>query len=82
MIVVSDASPLIALARVKRVELLQPLFGRLIVPEAVWREVALSGMDKAGSSDFAQADWIQTCAVSDLALVASLECSSRHGNAV
>lgn len=53
MIVVSDASPLIALARVNRVDLLRSVFGRLIIPEAVWKEVALSGADKAGSNDFA-----------------------------
>ncbi len=69
MIVVSDASPLIALARVNRVDLLRSVFGRLIIPESVWKEVALSGADKAGSGHFAQADWIQTRSVSDQALV-------------
>ncbi|MCK9589713.1 MAG: DUF3368 domain-containing protein [Terrimicrobiaceae bacterium] len=69
MIVVSDASPLIALARVNRVDLLRSVFGRLIIPEAVWNEVALSGADKAGSGEFAKADWIQIRPVTDHALV-------------
>lgn len=39
MIVVTDASPLIALARIGRVDLLRSLFGKRVLPHAVWREV-------------------------------------------
>ncbi len=38
MIVVSDASPLINLARIREMELLQKLYGELSIPEAVWQE--------------------------------------------
>lgn len=65
MIVVSDASPLIALARIERLELLRSLFGRLIIPNAVWRELVLSGDDKAGNKALLQADWVETHSVSD-----------------
>ena len=37
MIVVADASPLIAMARVGKLDLLQSVFGQLLVPDAVWR---------------------------------------------
>jgi predicted nucleic acid-binding protein len=70
---VSDASPLIALARVDQVALLQSMFGQLLVPEAVWREVALSGADKAGSDEFLRANWIQTRSVSNQALLGLLK---------
>jgi predicted nucleic acid-binding protein len=38
MIVVADASPLIALSRVGRLALLQKLYGRIYVPVAVWHD--------------------------------------------
>lgn len=39
MIVVCDASPLIGLARIGKVGLLAQLFGKVVVPEAVWDEI-------------------------------------------
>jgi hypothetical protein len=40
MILVADASALVALAACDRLVLLDEIFGRVIVPEAVYREVA------------------------------------------
>jgi predicted nucleic acid-binding protein len=51
--VVVDASPLIALARIERLELLQKMFGGVVVPSAVWREVVAAGSDKTGASQVA-----------------------------
>ena len=42
MTVVADASPLIALAQVDQLPLLEKLFGEILVPPAVAREVELS----------------------------------------
>ena len=42
MTVVADASPLIALAQVNQLPLLERLFGEILVPPAVVREVELS----------------------------------------
>ena len=36
MSIVSNASPLINLARIGKLGLLQELYGELIIPEAVW----------------------------------------------
>lgn len=72
MIVVADSSPLIALARIGRLELLHSLFGTLLLPEAVWHEVVEAGMDKPGAGELAHADWIQRRTVSDAGLVALL----------
>ena len=41
MIVISNASPLIALSRISREDILQHLFGHLLIPEAVHQEVVL-----------------------------------------
>lgn len=40
MLVVSDTSPIINLAAVGRADLLASLYGELVVPPAVWRELA------------------------------------------
>lgn len=49
MIIVSDSSPLIALSSVDRVELLEKLFGTVLIPPAVHKEVfgSLSSEKKA-----------------------------------
>ncbi len=69
MIVVSDASPLIALARIGRIDLLRSLFGRLLVPDAVWSEVAEAGAGKWGAENVVQASWIERRSIMDKALV-------------
>jgi len=69
MIVVADSSPLIALSRIGRLELLRDLFGRLVIPEAVWREVVDSAPGKVGVSEIEGAGWIERQTVKDLSLV-------------
>ncbi|WP_417913354.1 DUF3368 domain-containing protein [Candidatus Electronema sp. TJ] len=48
MILIADSSALIALAICDGLQLLEPLYGEVLVPEAVYNEVALS--DKAESA--------------------------------
>jgi hypothetical protein len=43
MTVVSNASPLINLARVGKLDLLRDLYGEIIIPDAVWHEVVKDG---------------------------------------
>lgn len=81
MIAVSDASPLIALLRVRRVELLREVFGRVVVPDAVWHEIAEAGKDKAGGEGFASLKWIDRCSVSDQSLVSLLRQNLGAGEA-
>jgi predicted nucleic acid-binding protein len=38
-VVVSDASPLICLAAIRHFDLLRLLYGDVLIPEAVWREI-------------------------------------------
>lgn len=72
MIVVADASPLIALARIRRLELLRTMFGTLLLPEAVRREIVEAGLDKAGAAAVLQADWIEQRTVADTGFVTLL----------
>ena len=41
MSIVSNASPLINLARIGQLDLLRQLYGELLIPEAVWHEVVM-----------------------------------------
>ena len=43
MIVVSNTSPLSNLAAIGRLELLQQLYGRILIPPAVYQEIIDSG---------------------------------------
>ena len=72
MIVVSDASPLIALARIDRLELLREMFGTLLLPDSVWNEITNAGMERAGAAFIVRADWIERRSVSNSSLVARL----------
>ncbi len=48
MKVVSNASPLVNLGRIGRLDLLREIYGELLIADAVWQEVVVDG---AGSQD-------------------------------
>jgi len=58
MIVVSDSSPLISLAAIGRLDLLQSIFKSLIIPQAVYDEI-IAGKDRPGAQEIAKASWIE-----------------------
>jgi len=58
LVVVGDAGPLIALARIDRLELLRALYGSIWVPEPVWEEVVINGEGLPGATAVAEVDWI------------------------
>lgn len=68
MIAVSDASPLIALARIGRLNLIKSLFGRVLIPDAVYQEVVVSGAGLPGASEVRHAEWIETYSGADNAV--------------
>ncbi|MBI4879918.1 MAG: DUF3368 domain-containing protein [Planctomycetes bacterium] len=57
--VVSNTGPIIALAVVGRLDLLAKLYGRLLVPDAVWRETVIQGESLPGSRELRAADWVE-----------------------
>ncbi|ALU11850.1 hypothetical protein EYM_05385 [Ignicoccus islandicus DSM 13165] len=71
LIVVSDSSVIIALARICRLDLLEKLFGKIIVPEAVWREVTVEG--KLGREKVLRAGFIRVKEVRDRRLAMLLK---------
>lgn len=59
-LVVSNAGPLITLAKIKRFSLLKELFGCIVVPQAVFDEVVHHGAGEPGAQETNDADWIET----------------------
>ena len=44
--IVSDSSPLISLVRIGELDLLHRLYNELLIPQAVWHEVVVKGVDQ------------------------------------
>lgn len=63
MIVVSDASPLINLAIINRLDLLHQLYNKIVIPRAVFEELTVKGKGQPGDTEIKAASWveIQTC---------------------
>jgi predicted nucleic acid-binding protein len=72
VIVVSDTSPINNLAAIDQLHLLQRLYGMVLIPEAVYRELTDSNYPVAGATEVQTFDWIQTRTVSDRTLVEAL----------
>lgn len=79
MIVVSDSSPLIALARVGHLHLLQSLFGEVLVPSAVWDEVVQA--DRPDVTQIVSAEWVKVVAVPDDSYLLALRTEVDRGEA-
>jgi predicted nucleic acid-binding protein len=70
MKVVVNATPLIGLALINRLELLPALFEEVIIPRAVYEEVVVQGTSRAGAAALSHADWVQ---VKEPARVSTIE---------
>lgn len=66
MIVVSDTSPILNLARIGRLELLKSLYERVLVPRAVHGELTSCGRDLSALTDPATIPWLVVEAPKDL----------------
>jgi predicted nucleic acid-binding protein len=49
MIIVSNTSPIINLANVDQLDLLNQLYGDITIPQAVFHEITVIGAGKAGA---------------------------------
>lgn len=72
MIIVSDTSPINNLAAINHLHLLHQLYGKVLIPEAVYRELTDPNFPVAGAIEVQTFDWIQTLAVRDRTLVEAL----------
>ena len=81
MIVVCDSTVLIGLARIGRLELLQQVFGQILIPRTVFREVAGKGLNRPGAKFIKEANWIKVTEIKDRSQVAFLLGSLDEGEA-
>jgi len=66
MIIVSNTTPLIGLATIKRFNLLYELFDKIYIPQAVYQETVIFGHEVGGAKqEVSTATWIETTAVKD-----------------
>jgi predicted nucleic acid-binding protein len=60
VIVVSDSSPLVILAKLNHFDLLRTLFSQVYISAEVHHEVVVSGAGLPGASEADRATWIET----------------------
>lgn len=72
MIVVSDASPIIALSLIGQLNLLKSLYRQVEVPQAVYQEITYLGEDQKGVQEILQASWISVRHISNDVLANAL----------
>lgn len=73
-VVVSDASPVMNLASIGRLELLREMYGTVVIPPAVWAEV-VAGDPRSRPS------WLGLCSPSNIQFVESLRTEVDLGEA-
>ncbi len=71
MLVVVNSGPLISLSRIGRLDLLPELFGRIVVPAAVYHEVT-QDLSLPGALAIQEADWLEVSQVADRSAVERL----------
>ena len=72
MIVISDTSPVLNLARIGRLELLPALYYQVIIPEAVYEELTVSKGALPPAIDLASEPWLTIATPKDQARVQRL----------
>ena len=80
MIIVSNAGPLIALARIGKLDLLKQ-FMQIYIPNEVYEQVVVKGEGKPGSTEVKESDWFITKEVKNTLAVGSLTIELEKGEA-
>ena len=69
MIVVSDTTPLISLLKIGHISLLEKLFGRVLIPQAVYRELSANVKYQHEALQITQSDFIEVKVVENVGAV-------------
>ena len=82
-IIISNASPLIALSSIERLQILKMLWKEIVIPKAVYREVVEEGAGKTGADIVSDAcnEWIKVVPVENVEAVRVLRAVLDEGEA-
>ncbi len=72
MIIISDTSPINNLAAINHLHLLHQLYGIVLIPDSVYRELTDPNFPVSGAIEVQTVNWIQVRVVSDRTLVEAL----------
>jgi predicted nucleic acid-binding protein len=72
LLVISNSSPIMNLAIIGQLHLVQELFGEIIIPKEVWFELILEGKGKPGTNEIEKVKWIKVEEVKNNNLVKML----------
>jgi predicted nucleic acid-binding protein len=81
VIVISDTSPLTNLAAVGYFHLLEQIYSRIVIAQAVYDEIVTSQPGNPGAVEIKQAAWIEVKSVTNQSLVTALELELDKGEA-
>ena len=81
MIVVSNTSPITNLAAIGQLEMLQKLYAKVLIPQAVYGELTFGGVIQPGEREAQILPWIETKQVTDRVLVTALQMELDPGEA-
>jgi predicted nucleic acid-binding protein len=70
--IVADSGPIIALARINRLDLLRQDVGTVAIPDAVFEELVSKGRGRPGAAEVEDGVWIRRRAVRDSTAVVTL----------
>lgn len=77
--VVSNSSPIIHLAKIGKLELLKDYFQTIIIPDAVYKECVIEGLEREEVGLIKRADWFKVVQVKDKILVRLLQSQIDNG---
>ena len=72
LLVISNSSPIMNLAIIGQLHLMQELFGKIVIPKEVWSELIIEGKGKPGSNEIEKVKWIKVEEVKNSNLVKTL----------
>ena len=72
LLVISNSSPIMNLAIIDQLHLVQELFGEIIIPKEVWSELIIEGKGKPGTNEIEKVKWIKVEEVKNISLVKTL----------
>ena len=70
--IISDSGPIISFARANALSLLKRVVKKLIIPQAVYKEIVLDGKGKPGEKEVKAGIWISREPIEDATQLASL----------